>query len=126
MKKVFFVILLAFLFSSCQEKPKTKVLIPEDKMVQILFDLHLADGVLNSTELSYSDSVLRAENYYANILKKYNIDRPIFDSALQQYTKNPELYLKIYDKVIGKLRMQESKLSAKTHKSAPDSALVRR
>jgi len=118
-----FLLLLSF---SCQEKKETKFLISEDKMVDVLYDLHLADGVLNSTELPYSDSILRPENYYANILKKYNIDRPTFDSALQQYTENPQIYLKVYDKVIGKLRIQESKLSAKTHKSVRDSALVRR
>jgi hypothetical protein len=118
MRIAVFVIVISFLFFSCQDKKKVDFLIPEEKMVQVLVELHIADGVLNSTELPYSDSILRAENYYANILAKYNIDRPIFDSALKQYTENPQIYLKIYDKVIDTLRIQESKFASKINKSS--------
>jgi len=101
-----FFFLLFFLYS-CSESQQ-QFCIPKEEMIDILVDIHIADGVLNTETFSYEDSVLRAENYYKNVFRKHHIDRYLFDSALTQYTQNRTLYIEMYDEVIEKLRTEES------------------
>jgi len=108
MRVVKFTILLSIvllLFACKQEK---KYLIPQEEMINILVDIHIADGVLNTVSFPYDNVQLRPENYYKNVLLKHKITRLEFDSALSQYTQDRELYIKMYDKVIEKLRTKES------------------
>ncbi len=95
-----------FLFS-CTESNQ-HFLIPEDEMIDILVDIHVADGVLKTETFPYDSLQLRAENYYKNVFYKYHINRVLFDSALSQYTQDRMLYIDMYDKVIERLRTKES------------------
>ena len=101
---------LIILFFSCKDQ-KDQMLISEDDMVNILIDIHSVDGVLNTIDFPYTDTILRAENYYNNILIKHHITRQEFDSALSQYVQNKIIYLRVYDKVIAQIRTKQSQLS---------------
>ena len=81
-------------------------------MIDILVDIHLSDGVLNTESFSYEDMRTRPENYYKNILDKHQINRIDFDSALIQYTQDRIYFLAMYDKVIESLREKESYIKA--------------
>ena len=105
-----FLLSVLFLFS-CEEKKV--LLIPEEEMIDILVDIHLSDGVLNTESFPYDNVKLRPENYYKNVLNNHHITRAIFDSALSQYTENRELYITMYDKVIEELRTKQSLIQAK-------------
>jgi hypothetical protein len=110
LKKILALIFVFGLLFSCSEEKE--FLIPEDKMVDVLVDIHIADGVLNTNSFPYEDERLRAENYYRNILDDHEISRQDFDSALSQYAQNREIYIEMYDKVIEKLRTKESFVQA--------------
>ena len=113
--KNYFIILISsilILVSSCKEKQN--YLIPQDEMIDVLVDIHIADGVLNTASFSYEDEQLRPENYYKNVLEKHHLTRLEFDSALSQYTQDRKNYLKMYDKVIEKIRTKESLVKAKS------------
>jgi len=105
---------LILLFSAC-ETPK-EYLIPQDKMVEVLIDIHKADGVLSTESFDYEIEKLRPENYYKNVLDKHNLNRAIFDSALSQYTAEREIYIEMYERVIEELRTEESYLQAESGK----------
>jgi hypothetical protein len=107
MKAVIVSLVFLFFISSCSES-KVNYIIPEEEMIDILVDIHIADGVLKTETFSYENPQLRAENYYKNIFRKHSINRLIFDSALTQYTQDREKYISMYDKVIEKLRTKES------------------
>ena len=111
-------IVLVMLLFSCETKPK--FIIPEDEMIDILVDIHISDGILNTESFPYDNLPLRPENFYKNVLAKYQIDRPTFDSALSQYSQNRTLYIAMYDKVIEKLRTRESYIEAEHEKTQND------
>ena len=104
------IVFLSFGLNSCKQEVEYKI--PEDKMIDILVDIHISDGVLNTESFSYEDMRTRPENYYKNILDKYQIDRLTFDSALIQYTQDRKNFLVMYDKVIEELREKESYIKA--------------
>ncbi len=114
-------ILIISLFS-CETKPK--YIIPEDEMVDILVDIHIADGVLNTESFPYDNLPLRPENFYKNILAKHQINRVLFDSALSQYLQDRPLYIAMYDKVIEKLRIKQSYVEAEQEELKKDTSKV--
>lgn len=106
MKYLFVFLLSAFFLLSCEQKKA--FILSEEEMIDVLVDIHLADGVLSTASFPYDVVELRPENYYKNVLNNHNITRERFDSALSQYTENRDLYIAMYDKVIEELRTKES------------------
>ena len=72
------------------------------EMRDVLYDLHRVDGALQVAGYHYShDQEVAA--YYKNVLNKHGITQAQFDSSLVWYTDNPQIFNKIYPKVIERL-----------------------
>ena len=72
------------------------------EMRNVLYDLHRVDGALQVAGYNYShDQEVAA--YYKNVLDKHGITQAQFDSSLVWYTDNPQIFNKIYPKVIDRL-----------------------
>lgn len=72
------------------------------EMREVLYDLHRADGALQVAGYNYSHDQELA-GYYKNILDKHGITQADFDSSLVWYTNNPQIFNKIYPKVLARL-----------------------
>lgn len=72
------------------------------EMRDVLYDLHRADGALQVAGYNYShDEELSA--CYKSVLDKHGITQARFDSSLVWYTDNPQIFNKIYPKVVARL-----------------------
>lgn len=72
------------------------------EMRDVLYDLHRADGAIQVAGYNYShDQEVAA--YYKNVLDKHGITQVQFDSSLVWYTDNPQIFNKIYPRVIERL-----------------------
>ena len=72
------------------------------EMRDVLYDLHRADGAIQVAGYNYShDQEVAA--YYKQILDKHGITQAQFDSSLVWYTDNPQIFNKIYPKVLERL-----------------------
>ena len=72
------------------------------EMRNVLYDLHRADGAIQVAGYNYShDHEVAA--YYKNVLDKHGITQAQFDTSLVWYTDNPQIFNKIYPKVIERL-----------------------
>ena len=72
------------------------------EMRNVLYDLHRADGAIQVAGYNYShDQEVAA--YYKNVLDKHGITQAQFDSSLVWYTDNPQIFNKIYPKVLERL-----------------------
>jgi hypothetical protein len=135
----FFILSLLFLFS-CSRHTKNVVqqpddLIPQNKMVQVLADVHLLEATLSvrspipsgrnrhlPPEFSH-DSVgpvsmepqKKDTLPYYNIFEHYKITSRQYESSMAWYTANPEKLNDLYDLVIIELtkRQTEDKLGKK-------------
>jgi len=108
-KNISFLICLVLLLSACKQ---TNAPIDQTKMVDLLVDLHMSDGMLNAAAFPFDSVALRPENIYQNVLTKHQVDRVLFDSALAYYTKDRETYLKIYEEVIEKISTKQGYVEA--------------
>ncbi len=72
------------------------------EMRDVLYDLHRADGAIQTIGYNYSHDH-EVAGYYKNVLDKHGITQVQFDSSLVWYTNNPQIFNKIYPKVIERL-----------------------
>lgn len=94
------ILTLIFLSLSCQ-KSANNGLIPVDDMPDILTDVHLVDGYLNTLPIDSARKVVA--NYYEEIYKKYHTDSTSFKKSLLAYSKDTKVYQKMYLQVEKKL-----------------------
>ncbi len=91
-----------FCLSDCK-KSEDKDIVPEDKFIDVLVDIHIADAVMSDKGL-YDGSLKDVKkSYYHYVLKKHNLSRQSFDKSLEYYSQHGEVYVKMYDKVIDKI-----------------------
>lgn len=100
MKKLVSAFFLIFL-ASCSQKEKATV--PQDKMVDVIYDLTLSSSARNTS--NRRDSVQYIVSY-ESVLKKYGLDSLQFVKAQDAYRKNPETFAAIYDSVNNRLRKE--------------------
>ena len=72
------------------------------EMRDVLYDLHRTDGAIQVAGYNYSHDQELA-GYYKNVLDKHGITQAEFDSSLVWFTDNPQIFNKIYPKVIERL-----------------------
>lgn len=134
---LFLTLLLAF---GCSEPegpklpPEPENLIAEEKMVQVLADVHLMEAALGMRSPLYSQARPKRpgmnpqtgqpmptvpENIgtkpmpYFDIFKKHGVTLKQYESSMQWYAAQPEILDKIYEKVIEELSAQQTQEQTK-------------
>lgn len=72
----------------------------------MMVDLHKTDGMMQAKGIPYNNLEVRAI-YYAQVMERHGITQAEFDSSLVWYTAHPQLFDKIYPKVLKELHRQE-------------------
>ncbi len=106
MKFITFSIVAILLFVGCSNRKK--YIIDNEKFVDILTEVHMADGVMAIKNLN--DRALpnqSNQSYYNYIYKKYNVTKDQFDSTLFYYGRQPDAFKKISklvkDRILAKI-----------------------
>ncbi|MFC2111130.1 DUF4296 domain-containing protein [Bacteroidota bacterium] len=113
--KQYIFFLLIPLAVSCNKGPdnggeaKPDNLIPKDKMVELMVDIHLVEGTTRyGYGTSYKDE--EYENYlYDFVLDKHDISFEEFTTSVQYYTKDIHSMTEIYSEVLTELSEMQSK-----------------
>lgn len=98
------------LFVSCSGEKK-KYVIPERKFVDLLVDLHLAEGVVTeSRRMEGIEYEIDSASLYGSVYRKHNVSKAMFDSTMMFYSRRPERFKKIYNNVSRHLQSMEQQL----------------
>ena len=73
------------------------------EMRDVLYDLHRVDGAVQVAGYNYGHPCELAA-YYQSVLDQHGITQAQFDSSLVWFTDNPQIFNKIYPKVIARLQ----------------------
>ena len=105
-------ILLVFLLLvlSCGGKKLPKGILTKDKMVPMLVDQHVAEMIYAQRFAVGLKSESTMDDLYLSILKKYGVDRKVFEESVYYYSKHPDLYGAIYDEVLNRLNEMDVKV----------------
>jgi hypothetical protein len=101
---------IVFFISACshsKDKPvsmdKPEGLIPQEKMIQILTDIHIAEALIVQVQGRGQDVNSATGHYYTTILKKHQITRTNFSQSIEYYSYNTKQISEIYTEVITNL-----------------------
>lgn len=103
MKRLIPVLILLF-FLSCSEKVPEGIL-PKDRMIGLLTDIHLIDGY--SMTLMPDSGALKLPVLYRSAFKKYDTDSVQFRKSMEYYAHHPEELDSMYKAVNQKLKRME-------------------
>lgn len=107
MKRFLGIILVIIFFVACGES-RPKDIFPEQKMIDILFDLHLADGYISSYPI---DSIASQKvNYYLTVYQKYGTDSAGLRRNLNYYASHPQEMEDVYAQISKRLQNEDERL----------------
>ena len=101
-KKISLIIVLFVCLTGCRPKG----ILHSWEMRDILIDLHKTDALLYTKRVRNGDFEGRTI-YYAQVMEKHGTTQAQFDSSLVWYTAHPNLFNKIYPKVLAELKEEE-------------------
>jgi hypothetical protein len=87
-------------------------IIPPKKFVNVLVDVHIADGIAVENMSQSKGQLLDSASLYGSVFKKYGVTRTMFDSTMSFYSEHPDDFQKVYNKVTAKLKRMEDELNA--------------
>lgn len=125
-KNIISLFLLIILLSSCglkKKDPKPEI-ISEAKLVVILVDYHLAQGMSASYMLRQNFKSFKTISLTDSVLAANGCTRATLDSTIVYYSKDVEKFNQIYDKVLNELSKMQAKAKdqgVKPVKPNPDS-----
>lgn len=110
MRKLLIIILF---LSACSDGggKKSEYVLPEEKMISVLVDLHMAESEKQLAGSDFADTSRTDTISFYKIFTKNKITKQEYDSSMQYYSKRPEMLDAIYDEVINELsRMQAEEI----------------
>lgn len=102
------ILFIIILLISCTRKEEAvpEYVIPKDKMIQVLTDLHIAQAAVITYQ--YSDTLRFSMNDYSTkVLELHQLRRGQFDSSIAYYTTRPVALDEMYEQVINELSKQQ-------------------
>ena len=105
-------LLLLFLYSCTQPEQKFQKseLIAAKDLVPVLYDLHLADGLLSLSEVRNDYNDMDSLGQYSSILESYGYSLKQLNNTMEYYSNDPETLNEIYETVITQLAELESEI----------------
>jgi hypothetical protein len=100
------VILVCFLFAlGCKSKhiDLPEGIITEDKMINLIADMQLLEAAHKSNSLSNLEQQAMRDTSFTIVLNKHNVTYEEYDSSLRVYTRYPQLFGEMMEKVGDKL-----------------------
>jgi hypothetical protein len=125
MKKIVVYLLLICLGAACVQKTQVPAdVLSQDKMRQVLTDIHLAEAeIAQSAYYNYDTSIAVYQRMEKAIFKKYKIDTVLYNRSYKFYAQNPELLDEVYVAMIDSLTYKEKILKAKNAANTPEGKL---
>ena len=112
---LFLLLIAALVFLNCSGS--SRKLIPENKFVRLLADIHLADGIgVDNMSNSASAFALDSASLYGSVLDKYSVTWTQFDNTMAFYSSHPDDCSRMYNKVIARLKVMEEELNQQEEK----------
>ena len=111
---LFFLLILSV---SCSKPPveKPEKLIREDKMIEMLADIHLAEATFNSRR--HRDSLVMkssSADFHYSILDKHQIADSVFEQSFVFYASQPRKFEKMYRQAMNKLNEMDQEYSGRS------------
>ena len=100
MSRFYLSILTAFIllaWTACQSRPD--YVIEEDEMIDLLTDVHLAEGLIDVQQKQNRDDAHYGQQVIAAVLDKHHISKAQYDTSLVWYSEHLNTLIRVYNHV---------------------------
>ncbi|WP_297337180.1 DUF4296 domain-containing protein [Algoriphagus sp.] len=109
MKNYLALVLTIFYLISCSEKESIEGVLSEDKMVTVLVDIHLTEGIASAMPVPYDSSQTLYKLMERDVFLKHEVSDSVFNESMRYYLQYPDQMDRIYARVIDSLVVRETK-----------------
>ncbi|MCH8903399.1 MAG: DUF4296 domain-containing protein [Bacteroidetes bacterium] len=88
-------------------------LLPEDQMISLLVDIHIAESAVQTFKLNSDSAKTYLRTYYRQIFEIHQIDPDDFFKSFDYYESNPKQFEKLYEQVMVEMSKKEALLNQK-------------
>ncbi|TXD75851.1 DUF4296 domain-containing protein [Algoriphagus ratkowskyi] len=107
--KIFLLLSFCLLsFASCNSANKPSGLLAEDKMVEVLIDIHLTEGLTSAMPVAYDSSRVLYSLLEKDVFLKHEVSDSVFTQSMLYYLRDPAEMEQIYSRVVDSLMVRES------------------
>ncbi len=89
--------ILLFSLAACSNPDEGYI--EEDKFVEILADIHLADAMVSYELGKDMDALRNVQGYYSEVFQKHNITKEEFEKSYDHYSQDLRRMKSIFEKV---------------------------
>ncbi|UCS95559.1 DUF4296 domain-containing protein [Echinicola marina] len=107
MKKIIIFIIALSGLLSCAKEGQPDELLSEDKMVEIMVDIHLAEGMASSLPVSYDSSKKLYPLFESRVFENHQVADTVYMESLEYYLRDTEKMEELYGRVIDSLNVKE-------------------
>jgi hypothetical protein len=110
MKWLSLLLLFVLGLTACNSKEESRPadIIPREKMVSIIADIHMAEGIISAREYTKDSSLLLFTELENQMLTKYGVTQKEFRDSYNWYTSHVEEYKELYTIVVDTLNVRTS------------------
>ena len=106
--KSFVICLVCLFLLYCNKQPDYEIPLEEDILLELLIDMHLAEGSLARIKKIEQDSVRQI--YFESILMKYDLSDKEHEQLIQHLKKDPEYLSNLYEQIYDSLEARSERL----------------
>jgi hypothetical protein len=108
----FLLVLIVACSGNKKEAPAKDDLLTEEQLTQVIYDIHIVDGMLTANVLT-DNKYVNDTNMYYSVFEKNHTTRAQFDATIDFYVRNDmEELNNIYDIVLERLNRVKGELQA--------------
>ncbi len=108
MRKIVGFSFLIFLLATCTTEKNPKGVLPEDKMVEVLIDIQLTEGIAGAMPISYDSSQVLYRLLEREVFLKHEVEDSVFTNSMIYYLQYPAKIDAIYARVVDSLSLRQA------------------
>lgn len=98
-----------FLFlAACDAAKRPDELLSQDKMVEVLIDIHITEGLTSAMPVAYDSSKVLYKLLEKDVFIKHEVSDSVFTQSMLYYLRDPAEMEHIYSRVVDSLLVRES------------------
>ncbi|RKX19068.1 MAG: hypothetical protein DRP35_08310 [Candidatus Zixiibacteriota bacterium] len=108
---------LLFSCNSDKKKEEQQPIIPKEKFIRLLTDIHKTDGYFSSIKQNLiNDTTLNPKNFFGEVFHKYGVTNKDFQATILYYCYRMDEFEIIYEQVVQNLNQENDSLQMITGK----------
>jgi hypothetical protein len=106
-KKLILYSISLLLLVSCAKNKTPEGILDEDKMVELLVDIHMAEGLVSTFPIHYDSSKVLYPLFEKEIFEKHQVPDSVFRKSLEYYMRDARIMDRLYARTIDSLHVIE-------------------